>query len=401
MTDRLRPEGFSGFTPSTQQARDAALLRATTDLFVQEVLHDRDEIRRYEELATHLLAKVPVADRIHIAERLAIRTDAPQAIMRMLGKDQIEVARTMLARSPVLGPLDLLAIIAATGPQHHALIARRPDLSSDVMKALRVSGDLDLVGLLDSMEEAVRQPARTEFRSTVKAAAPAAGDISPDTISAPPAHVSAARPLANWVSHRESIALRSNRFDPQQFLGLDRTARLRVMAELATRPPVRHYGGSSDRLDRAFRSILGAAQIVGFARTGDRKALAEAIAEGTDVQVEFVRSCLADATGEPLAVLLKALGLENAQAQQVFLLATTQVGRDVTAFFKVCDLYAAMEPVVAETLIEAWREGHRPQSARHEPLFAENAERRRTGAADLSRERTTPAVQRPERLSGG
>src|SRR5260221_3362559 len=116
------------------------------------------------------------------------------------------------------------------------------------------------------------------------------------------------------------------------------------MAELAMRPPSRRYQGPSDRLDRAFRSILGAAQIVGFARTGQRKALVGAIAEGIGLTSEFITSCLDDATGEPLAVLLKAMGLDNTQAQQVFLLATTTVGRDVTVFFKVCDLYAAMEP---------------------------------------------------------
>jgi len=399
MTDRLRPEGFSDFIPSTQQVRDSALLRATTDLFVQEVLHDRDEIRRYEELVTHLLPKVPVADRVHVAERLANRMDAPPSVMRMLGKDRIEVAGLILVRSPVLSALDLLAIIAATGPEHHRYIARRPGLSGDVTKALRISRELDLSGILDSMDAALSGPDEPVLPDSTDAA-PVAGSSPLEA----PASVKGAspetRPLTDWVSHRESISLRSNRFGPQNFLDLDRPARLRMMAELATRPPVRRYGGSSDRLDRAFRSILGAAQIVGFARTGDRKGLVDAIADGTEVPAEFVTRCLADATGEPLAVLLKALGLENAQAQQVFLLATSHVGRDVTAFFRVCDIYAAMEPVVAETLIESWRAGHRPLAARHEPLFAENAERRRSGIEPV-RERSTPSVQRPERLSGG
>src|SRR5258707_9951220 len=105
MSDRIRSDAMSDFVPSTQQARDSALLRATTDLFVQDVTHDRDEIRRYEELTTHLLPKVPVSDRAHVAERLSVRLDAPAAIMRTLGKDRIEVAHHVLRLSPVLGPV--------------------------------------------------------------------------------------------------------------------------------------------------------------------------------------------------------------------------------------------------------------------------------------------------------
>jgi hypothetical protein len=250
------------------------------------------------------------------------------------------------------------------------------------------------------MEAALKRP--TQVKPTARPAAPVSAPVAPAELTAPPPHPAsaAARSPTNWFSQREAISLKGNRFDPEHFLGLDRTARLRVMAELATRPPVRRYAGSSERLDRAFRSILGAAQIVGFARAGQRKALAAAIADGLGLQPDFVMTCLDDATGEPLAVLLKALGLDNPQAQQVFLLATTAVGRDVTTFFKVCDIYAAMEPVVAETLVESWRTGHWPTLPRHEPLFAENPERRRSGIAEPSRERLPPAAQRPERLSG-
>src|SRR5262249_31043997 len=144
-----------------------------------------------------------------------------------------------------------------------------------------------------------------------------------------------------WSISREPLAARaSGRFDPWLFLGSERPARLKLMAELATRPPIRRYAGPAGRIDRAFRAILGAAQIVGLVRSGDRGALVNAIAESLELDPDLVVACLDDATGEPLAVLLKALGLDNIQAQQVFLLATPQIGRDVNLFFKICDLYA-------------------------------------------------------------
>lgn len=364
-----RSDEFPEFASSTQQERDAALLRATTELFVQELGHDADEVRRYEELAVLLLPKVRNEDRIFVAERLAERSDAPPAVIRMLAKDAIEIAGPVLRRSPVPGPLDLLAIIAATTPEHHRLIAERPALSTEVMRALRISGDRELLEMLDQVDAALRP--------TLQQEPPGATPV----------------PRVDRSGYRDGTASAFSRFDPWHFLGLERSARLRLMAELATRPPIRRYSGQTERLDRAFRSILGAAQIVGVVRAGERQSLVQAIADSLEIEADFILAALGDVTGEPVAVLLKALGLDNMQAQQVFLLATP-VGREVTPFFKLCDLYAGMEPVVAETLAEAWR-GVRHATPRHEPVFSENSDRRRQGAVEATRDHAaSPATDR-------
>src|SRR5262249_22775450 len=92
-----------------------------------------------------------------------------------------------------------------------------------------------------------------------------------------------------------------------------------------------------------------------------------------------------DATGEPFAVLLKALGLDNVQAQQVFLLATPRVGRDTQSFFCICDVYAGMEPSVAAALAEGWRESRLAKTPRHAPHPAETGHRLRPGGAERAR----------------
>jgi len=364
MHDNFRDAGFGAFATSTQQMRDSALLRATTELFVQELVHDRDEIRRFDELATHLLPKVPESDRAYVAERLAVRLDAPVGVVRLLARDAIAIARPVLRYSPVLGSLDLLAVIAATGPDHHALIAERPGLGEEVRRALRISAGVPSAEP-EVCENALPDP--SDHPATERTAGRSAGEGS--------------------------------RFDPWRFLALDRPQRLRLMAELAARPPVRHYSGPAGRLDRAFRAILGAAQIVTLARNNQRAELITTIADALSLEPRLVVACLDDATGEPLAVLLKALGLDSIQAQQIFLLATTAIGKDVTGFFKLCDLYAAMDASTAEILAEAWRA--RPQGARpaHQPVFAENGERRRGTALDTARETGQPA-ERINRSAG-
>lgn len=142
---------------SNQQSRDAALLRATTELFVLEANHDADAIRRFEELATHFLARVPAADRAFVAERLSRSADAPSSVLRLLGKDVPEVASPVLKRSPALGEFDLLTIIAGTGTPHHRLIATRGDLSALVVGALRLTGDAEVIARLSAYPEVVTE----------------------------------------------------------------------------------------------------------------------------------------------------------------------------------------------------------------------------------------------------
>src|SRR2546430_2495078 len=108
-------DGLADLPRSSAATRDANLIRATTDLYVQDAVHDRDETRRFEELAVHFLPKIALADRAYVAQRLADRRDAPPAVIRLLVRDTLEVAGPVLAASPVLDSLTLLSTIATTG----------------------------------------------------------------------------------------------------------------------------------------------------------------------------------------------------------------------------------------------------------------------------------------------
>jgi hypothetical protein len=346
-----------------EQKRDAALLRATTELFVLDVIHDRDEIRRYEEIASHFLPKVQAPDRTFVSERLAICADAPPSVIRALARDVIEVAAPVIKHSSVLGPIDLLAIIAATGVDHHRLIARRNLLSPEVVRALRLTGDATIVAKLDQTSTAsVVKETPLERAIDASAAAVAAGSV-----------------------------YRSNRLDPWRFLALDRPARLKLIADIASRPPPSAYSAPSTKLDRAFRSILSAAQIVGYARSGQVGPIIAAIADGLGLPSNLVTQALHDHSGDAFAVMLKALRLDDIQAQQVFLLVAPS-GRDVSAFFPVSDLYAGMEPDVAETLVAAWRSAVAEGKETYQPHLAPNTERHRPGGVDASRSQ----VQTPQ-----
>ncbi len=177
-----------------------------------------------------------------------------------------------------------------------------------------------------------------------------------------------------------ATALREAQRDGQRFLELSRRDRLAVLVDYATRSPAPPAAGAGNRLDRAFRSILGAAKIVGFARTGQRDRLVAAIADGLALGPDFVGACLDDATGDALAILLKALRLDTVQAQQVFLLSTPS-GRDTAAFFALADLYSGMEATVAETICETWRLTAMGRKVGHVP-YVDADDRSRTAAQE-------------------
>lgn len=162
-------------------------------------------------------------------------------------------------------------------------------------------------------------------------------------------------PPATILGQGEMSRTRVEHVDIREFLDLDRSARIQLIANIAKRPPIRHYTGSADRLDRAFRMILSATQIVGHARNNQRVALVEAIASGLDLDADIVIACLDDGSGEAAAVLLKALGLDNTQAQQVFLFSTPTLGLDVNGFLRLTEIYSSMESWVAEILTDDWR----------------------------------------------
>lgn len=350
-TERLH--ATADLARANERKRDAALLRATAELFSIEVVHNNDEIRRFEELATHFLPKVGPDDRQFVAERLAACSDAPGSVLRALAREPVAIAKPILVHSTALTAIDLLAIIAATDVEHHRLIARRGSLPEEVAQALKLKRDPEV---LDALGVAPPEPARDLDRTL-----PAEG------------------------------LYRSNRLDPWRYFALAHPARLCIIADIAANPPASAEEPNAKRLDRAFRSILSAARIVGYARGGQLGAIVASIAEGLDLPAALVTAAINDKGGEVLAIMLKALRLDDAQARQVFLLASPS-GKDVHAFFPLADLYAGMEVSVAETMIEGWR-GSTLAAPRHDALVEPPRERR---DATTARQQSDNVAQRSD-----
>lgn len=97
-----------------------------------------------------MVRALPPEKRRVLAETLALREDAPRALIRCLAQDEIVIAETVIVNSPVLTDEDLCALVALGSPAHVLAVGARPALSVAVAEALGGAsrGEGKLVALL-------------------------------------------------------------------------------------------------------------------------------------------------------------------------------------------------------------------------------------------------------------
>ncbi|MFK3693127.1 DUF2336 domain-containing protein [Agrobacterium tumefaciens] len=123
---------------STERAKAAYALGRT---YLQSDLAPENRDAAYMTM-TYLLDDPSPRVRLALAEALADAPDAPRAILVSLAEDQLEIACTVITRSPALSEADLVDIAARGESLTRSLIAARPGLARGVCAALAEVGDL-------------------------------------------------------------------------------------------------------------------------------------------------------------------------------------------------------------------------------------------------------------------
>lgn len=96
---------------------------ALTEVFVAMVRVAEQDIRRI------------------LAERLADAAWAPTDLVRLLAADAIEIARPVIAASPLLLDADLMALLQEASLDHQVQVALRPDLGATIVRAILDRGE--------------------------------------------------------------------------------------------------------------------------------------------------------------------------------------------------------------------------------------------------------------------
>lgn len=123
---------------SVAQSRDKLddVYLAVATLFEHQKAVTENEREIAADILRHLSKDVEMSIRIALAERLADNPEAPHELILLLADDRIEVARPVLARSPVLCNEDLLRVIERGTIDHHIVVAERPAIGETVSAAL-------------------------------------------------------------------------------------------------------------------------------------------------------------------------------------------------------------------------------------------------------------------------
>jgi uncharacterized protein (DUF2336 family) len=126
------------------------MLHQITELFLQHVGHySAEQLDLYDGVLNELVAKVEIAARIKLAQRLAAIDRAPTKTTNSLAlDDEIEVAEPILAQSSALSDDTLMQCIAIKGQKHLHAIATRKIISEPVSHQLIAKGDKVVLGTL-------------------------------------------------------------------------------------------------------------------------------------------------------------------------------------------------------------------------------------------------------------
>jgi uncharacterized protein (DUF2336 family) len=151
--------------------------------------------------------------RKRLAEKLADADWAPPAMINVLALDEIEIARPIIAASPVLKDPDLIRLLVEATIEHQIEVARRPNIGADVVAAILKAAEPAVLTALAGNQSAEIGPA--EMGELVVAAREIAALRSPLSRH-PRLTQELALQLYTWVGQalRQSLADRF-RLDPK------------------------------------------------------------------------------------------------------------------------------------------------------------------------------------------
>src|SRR4051794_19623129 len=318
------------------------LVRVLTDLYIQKPAHSSEEERHYTELVLRLIDTVDLATRVAVARKIAAYPGAPPAVARRLARDVIEVAEPVLRHSTALTLTDFDAIVRDFGFGHACVIASRdaPLIAPLMLPTVAVPAAA-VAGVEDESDEGAGANADFELAGLFFAADPAARRMLLMSVG----NAEGEAPAAPMVSPREL---------PNE------TIRALESAALSR--------------DRAKFTVL--------------------LEQALRLTHEKAERIVNDASGEPLLVAAKAVGMPSIVLQRVLMFIDPAIGESVQRVFELAALYERIHAQAALRIIDSLRGADpvRPQRPAHRPMYHDDeaTRSRRGGLAWRSVESARP-----------
>ena len=135
------PKHFRALEQQGLANRKDEILRAAISAFVALSKPNKRDCNQIEDLALPILPFASDQTKRFVCAALAENGSTPSNLVRRLCDESVEICAPLLLLSPVMTPIDLVAIIGRKGKEHARIIARRSHLPNDVIEALALVDD--------------------------------------------------------------------------------------------------------------------------------------------------------------------------------------------------------------------------------------------------------------------
>jgi uncharacterized protein (DUF2336 family) len=347
--------------PPVGRARRALLRRLADVVCLPSSRVNAFERAMTADLLVEMLRDAEPEDRRRVAMRLAPIGEIPDALVRLLLRDDIAIASVLLEDGSSLSDPDLIGCIRDAQIEHRRMIAARRGLSEIVTEALAEGDEVGVTDVLLANTEARLSAAAVEH---IVAASRTYGALIPGLLRRPELRPSHAYVLFWWAEPdaRKTI--------------LQRFAVSREVLQDAAGDifPLASEEGWQDALVRKALQFIERRQrnraaqqkspyedleaAVAAAEGGMTRELAQEIAYLSGVKPMTGAKIFTDPFGEPLAILCKATGLPRSALRSLWRglrrPETDSEGRPAAALERTLLIYDMMAVDRAQTVLRYW-----------------------------------------------
>ncbi len=298
--------------PEKSRARVALLKRLADVVSLPSSRVNAFERSVTADLLVEILREADPEDKVRVARRVAGLTDVPGPLVRLLLRDDIEVAGPLLEGNPSLGECDLLDCVATAGEEHRRTIAGRRNLSDAVSDALIGKGEIPVIEVLLRNEGARLSHSGVDTLVAMSRTAPI---LTPALLRRPELRPSHAYAMFWWAdaSARRTVL---QRFAVSREVLQDAVSDVFAMASAESwrddlsRKALQFIERRQRNRAAIQRSPYASLEeaVEGAEREMTSETLTE-IAHLSGVKPMIAAKIMADPGGEPVAILCKATGL--------------------------------------------------------------------------------------------
>jgi uncharacterized protein (DUF2336 family) len=363
MSETSLPQAVEALSPEPPKRRARmALLKRLADLVsLPSTRVNAFERATIADLMVEMLREAEFEERARVAKRLSTLTEIPNILIRLLLRDELDIAYPLLTESAALNDTDLIDCIRHATGAHRRLIATRRGVSEVVCEALVDGGETLVVEALLRNEQAKLSHAAVEGAVAMTLTQ---GQLVPMLLKRPELRPSHAYILFWWADAeaRRTILQRfavSREILQEAVSDVFSLAAAEGWQDALTRKAlqfIERRQRNRAAIEKSPYPSLEAA--VEAAAAGLTRELAEEISYLSGLKPITGAKILSDPSGESLAVLCKATGLPRPSLRALWRalrrVETTPSGELTADLARVIATYDMLSVDRAQTVLRYW-----------------------------------------------